>query len=337
MKKHKWTKKLVFFEALKYKTKSEFQKGSSGAYKAAVRMGILDEVRSHMPRNNILSGSQNPLFKWSYEALKEESLKYKTKSEFQKGSNGAYTTALKKDILEEICRHMPIYTKIGKTNPNFVWSDENIQKEALKYDNKKDFKIGSRGAYEAAVRRNSLNKVCSHMTRLQKRWSEMELIEEALKYESKSEFESNNPSAYNSARTRGLLNKISKHMKRPRLSSQEREILYMVLALFPSAISLRDMKVNINGKPHIKGFDIDVYVPELKKGIEFDGTWIHSFEGLKRSREHWPKEDIKNYHKLKDDWFISKGIQVLHIKEEDWYKHKEDCTEKIWAFLKKTS
>ena len=39
-----WTKELLQEEALKYKTRNEFNKGSKGAYKAAHRKGILDDI-----------------------------------------------------------------------------------------------------------------------------------------------------------------------------------------------------------------------------------------------------------------------------------------------------
>ena len=92
-------------------------------------------------------------------------------------------------------------------------------------------------------------------------------------------------------------------------------------------------KVKIKIKPHIQRFEIDIYVPELNKGIEFDGTYHHSFDGLRRSRKHWPVKDVKNYHKIKDSWFLSTGIEILHIKEKDWMENKEKCIKKCFDFL----
>jgi hypothetical protein len=42
-----------------------------------------------------------------------------------------------------------------------------------------------------------------------------------------------------------------------------------------------DNKVKIKGKPYIHGFDIDIFIPELNIGIEFDGGYYHTFAGLK--------------------------------------------------------
>lgn len=68
-------------------------------------------------------------------------------------------------------------------------------------------------------------------------------------------------------------------------------------------------------------------------GIEFDGKYWHSAKGLKRSRKHWPEEDIINYHEIKDNYFLSQGIQILHIKEEDWHINRSLCISQIEQFL----
>lgn len=44
----KWTYEMISEEAKKYETRWEFQKVNSGAYKAARKRGILDEVCAHM-------------------------------------------------------------------------------------------------------------------------------------------------------------------------------------------------------------------------------------------------------------------------------------------------
>ena len=44
--------------------------------------------------------------KWTIDKLKEEALKYKTKTEFKEKSGGAYSTAQKTKLLNEICNHM---------------------------------------------------------------------------------------------------------------------------------------------------------------------------------------------------------------------------------------
>jgi len=53
--------------------------------------------------------------------------------------------------------------------------------------------------------------------------------------------------------------------------------------------------------------EIDIYLPELKLGIEFNGLWWHS----DRYKDKW-------YHLNKTKYFEERGIRVIHIWEDDW-------------------
>ena len=44
--------------------------------------------------------------KWSKEAVANEALKYRSRKSFSKGSGGAYSAALKKGWIDEVCSHM---------------------------------------------------------------------------------------------------------------------------------------------------------------------------------------------------------------------------------------
>ena len=55
------------------------------------------------------------------------------------------------------------------------------------------------------------------------------------------------------------------------------------------------------------GLEIDIYLPELKLGFEFNGLYWHS--------EEWKN---KWYHLNKTTYFKDKDITVIHIWEDDW-------------------
>lgn len=213
------------------------------------------------------------------------------------------------------------------------WTYEALQEEALKYQTKQAFRKNSYPAYLACKRRGILNSICKHTKSRYHYWTDEELQKEALKYNARNEFEKNSEAAYCAATRRKLLNKICKHMKRPSLSSEEKELFDTISKNFKKVEKLRVSKIKIKNKPHIKGFEIDIYLPEFKKGIEFDGTYTHSVAGLKRGRPSWPESDLKNYHKIKDRYFKKIGIDILHIKEDNWIKNKEKCIKKCFDFL----
>lgn len=272
--------------------------------------------------------------KYTLEIIQAEALKYETRGDFQTFSRGAYVAAHKKDLLDQVCSHMGGRAS-GEKNRNFKWTNEKLKEEALKYKSVKDFVDNSKSAYMTARSRGLLDEICSHMSRLiGKDWTLESLEQEALKYKTRGEFAAKGKGAYLAARRKKLLNKICSHMGKPcGTSKPEQDLFDIIKSIFPKTQKFRDSKVRIDGKPHIQGFDLDIYIPELRKAIEFDGTYHHSFEGLKRARPWWPDEDIGNYHLLKDEHFNKKNIQVLHIQEENWKSNKQDCINQALKFL----
>jgi len=103
-----WTKEKCQEEALKYKTKSEFVKNSGSAYNVVYKNNWMRELCSHIKSNKKSSGY------WTKERCQEESLKCKTKTEFNKKYQGAYNSARKNCWFDEMCSHM-----IQKNNNNY--------------------------------------------------------------------------------------------------------------------------------------------------------------------------------------------------------------------------
>jgi hypothetical protein len=321
---HYWTDEELAQEALKYKTRKEFQKNSNGAYHTAHKRKILDKICSHMEYVNC---------PWTDEELAEEAKKYETKTEFRKNSPNAYNVSLRRKILDKICSHM-----VGVRR---YWTDEELAEEAKKYKTRVEFQKNNDSAYQTARKRKILDKICSHMEYICYPWTDEELAEEAKKYKTRGEFQKNSPGAYDAARSRKILDKICSHMKTlSGTSYQEIELCGIIKSVYPKTRTLRIRSKRkeslIKGKPHIQGFDLDIYVPELNCGIEYDGDYWHSFDRMKKSRNKklWPEEDVKNYHQIKDAYFLSKGIELLHIKEKDWKKDKQACIDKCLEFLR---
>lgn len=55
------------------------------------------------------------------------------------------------------------------------------------------------------------------------------------------------------------------------------------------------------------GLEIDIYLPDLKLGFEFNGLYWHS-----------DKYRDKSYHLEKTKYFNERGIRIIHIWEDDW-------------------
>lgn len=76
------------------------------------------------------------------------------------------------------------------------------------------------------------------------------------------------------------------------------------ISLFNYIKSIYDGKV-IQG--YRDGLEIDIYLPDLEIGFEFNGMYWHS-----------TKFKDKYYHNRKSLYFKNKGIEVIHIWEVDW-------------------
>lgn len=326
----KWNKNTVELEAKKYDRRSDFQKKSSGAYNFAKRVDILNNICSHM-----LPSKTEP---YTLEELIKAAEPYNTRKEFQIKCGGAYQTARKRGILDEVCPHMPEHvSQSGHENPRFKWTAVKLQEEALRYRTKNDFATKSSGAYDSARNLGILDDICSHMDVLvRRRWTLKELEEIAKSFKNKTEFVNKALGAYKRAIKCGILDEICSHMpKRGVVSQSEIDLLKHIREQYPKANTHRERikKDSSFFKTYRQGFHIDIYIPELRKGIEFDGEYWHSIPGLKRSRADWPEEDLVNYHKIKDEYFKTKNIEILHIKEEDWLKNKQECVNKCFIFL----
>jgi len=76
-------------------------------------------------------------------------------------------------------------------------------------------------------------------------------------------------------------------------------------------------KCNKNYKNIINPYELDIYIPELKIAFEFNGLYWHN-ELYKD----------KNYHLNKTEECEKKGIQLIHIWEDDW-KNKQEIVKSI--------
>jgi len=199
-----WTKEKCHEESLKYQTRNELWINNASVHVISNKNGWLDEICSHM------IPTQKPTGYWTKEKCQEETLKYNTRSEFQKNNASVYKISRINGWLDEICNHMILLHK-----PNNYWTKKRCQEEALKYINRTEFSKNSSNIYSAAHRNGWLDEICNHMIILQKPngyWTKELCKEEALKCKTRSEFQKNNSSTYNSALKNGWLDEICSHM-----------------------------------------------------------------------------------------------------------------------------
>lgn len=103
-----------------------------------------------------------------------------------------------------------------------------------------------------------------------------------------------------------------------RLSKAENDIYEYCQSLFSDEIIQGDRSV-------INPFELDIYIPKIKTGIEYNGLIWHSTKYRKD----------KNYHLKKLNACREKGIKLIQIFEDEYVNHKDIVFEKIKHILRK--
>lgn len=70
-----------------------------------------------------------------------------------------------------------------------------------------------------------------------------------------------------------------------------------------------------------QNLELDIWIPELRKAIEFNGIFWHSSKYSKAK------------DKIKKEQCLVRGIDLLVIEEKDWLTNKEGCVRKIRSFI----
>ncbi len=114
--KRKWTVEKCKEEALRYRTRWEFQQESANAYSAAKNHGWLDEICDHMTE------AIKPSDYWTIANCKKIALKYKTREELRRKSSYVHKIIYINGWADEVCAHM----ERVKLKP---WEKTNANKE----------------------------------------------------------------------------------------------------------------------------------------------------------------------------------------------------------------
>ena len=101
------------------------------------------------------------------------------------------------------------------------------------------------------------------------------------------------------------------------ISKSEQEIYDFIKSLGIDNIEQSNRKI-------LNNQELDIYLPDHKLSIEFNGLY-------------WHNEDYKdnNYHLLKTEECLSKGIQLIHIFEDEWINKKDIVKSRLINLLHK--
>lgn len=345
-KKKKYSNKkipdqVLFDMASRYDKYEDFIREEPSKYAILSKRGLLDIACQHMTKKNT-TGENHPNFKHTTESLRKKAKKCRTPKEFRKKYPSEYVTAHNLGIFDEITAHMEESNPAGENHANSKYNNKEMFEIALTCKTVSELIEKHYDVYCISRTRGIYKEITKHMPKLvgenhpHAKYKNSEIIEKGSQYKTPYQFLKNDPNTFKIAWKRKLLEKINfPDGPYTNSSAMEKELFDIINSIVGNAKKLKDRKVKIENKPYIQGFDIDIFVSHLKLGIEVDGAWWHSFECMRKQKgkKLWSDDDIINYHEIKDSWFLTKDISILHIKEEDWLENKQACIDKCLQFL----
>ena len=124
-------------------------------------------------------------------------------------------------------------------------------------------------------------------------------------------------------------NVVNSHGLRYRIDRSTSTLEYEVLQFLKETTRL---DIEVHNRQLIHPYEIDIYIPDLKFGIEVDPTYTHnsSFpDKTGQCKSH-------NYHKMKTDKCEEIGVQLFHLFGYDWKCNQDIVKSMLVARLKES-
>ncbi len=134
--------------------------GAKDGFRGVCRKCI-NERTLKLKRKKYGEPKKKPVGYWTKEKILEDAAKYVKASDWRKNSKGAYVTALKLGIVEEVTNHM------AKRKPDGYWTKERILEDAKRFSHAAEWKKHSCTAYTYSFYTEGLyEEATSHMERM---------------------------------------------------------------------------------------------------------------------------------------------------------------------------
>ena len=142
--------------------------------------------------------------KWFKESVFAEARKYQTRKEFFKGCASAYNVARRNNWLVEMTWFENGYKKDRK------WTNEQLFKEARKYQTITEFSKKNYGAYHNALKKGLIDKMVWFKKQHKPNgyWTKERVFKKAKEYKTRCEFYKGCPRAYEVVRKNGWLDEM---------------------------------------------------------------------------------------------------------------------------------
>lgn len=304
----KWTREKCLESAIRYTTIAEWRRADRKAADAAYSNGWINYIKQYIQP----AIEHN---KFSDQDIIDNATKYNTRMEWRDSDRKFYQLAKSRRILDKCTKHM-----LPKKT---AWTLKLCQKIAGEYKTLNEWSRKDNGSYQAAIRNGWINNINFSFKSKTKRKSIDEVIKllpEDIKIVPSSYKRSGEVAEFVHAKygsfTAKVYEVLSGQSTHPSVyannSKAENELSDYVN-------SLCEIQKNVKFKEDNVSFELDIYIPNLKLGIEYNGLYWHS---------DLNKDRLYHYNKML--FFKKMGIQLLQFYEDEW-RDKKDIIKSIIA------
>lgn len=113
-----------------------------------------------------------------------------------------------------------------------------------------------------------------------------------------------------------------------KVSKPETEIIEFIKTFYNGTIEQSNRNIIKNHMTN-RYLELDIYLPELNKSIEFNGRYYHTDDKAKVNG--W--NSVEEKHIMKTIYCKGKGIDLIHIFEDKWIDDKDKELNRIKEFL----
>jgi hypothetical protein len=212
-----WTRAKILEKAKSVSTRTEFIR-MTGAWQAAERMGMLDELEEILP--------PTALGNWSVETIRKKAQKiqgqFRSKSEFVQLMGSAWSAAMRIGMQNEFEKYLPL-EQPGQPSE---WTIQKILDVAKLCSNFPDFQVRFPQAFDAAVTQGLLLEVRKILPRKRREpYIKEEVMEMAQQCSSRTVFKSRFAGAFEAAKGSGIFEQACAHMIPFRISWTRETVL----------------------------------------------------------------------------------------------------------------
>ena len=314
----KWTYEKCKEEAEKYVSRADFRKGNQSAHNAALKNGWIDEFHPVVKKEN---GYWN-----NFENCKEEASKYKTIREFAKNNAFAYHACLNNNFIDKLfpkkvkkCPYCGYETyDVDNKNGYFETHLRRVHKKTVsqylkEFPNDEEyFRQGDKvipNDEESYV----ICKICGERLK-QMTWRHLKkhdiTVDEYIK-----------KYGINTMLTKESRKMLSDAMKEYHSRNEKPKVVENKVEVeFNEYIRSKGFECN-NNHFIMKGNEIDLYIPSLRIGIDFNKTMRHY------------KKNEKYYYLNKQKECLMNRVVLYQFFEDEYNKRREVLFRKIDEIL----